>query len=62
VTGTDVKPITMTDIKRRKVVPESTRADYTPQAAAPLDPNAVTELRFKLLNATQAVTFQPFTH
>ena len=44
----------MPAMKSRKVS-KPTRSDYTPQTAAPLDPNAVSELRFKLLNAGSPV-------
>ena len=45
-------PITVTDMKRRKSAARKTRADYTPPAPAPLNPDAVCQLRNHLLNAT----------
>jgi len=44
----------MPTMKSQKVS-KPTLSDYTPQTAAPMDPNAISELRFKLLNAGSPV-------
>ena len=52
-TGAHVDPITMTDMKLRKWDVRKSRAHCSPPAPAALNPDAVSQLRFRLLNATK---------
>ena len=61
--GAHVDPVTMTEMKMRKSDTRKSRANFSCPAAAPLDPDTTSQLRFRLLNATKDSGFEvPAVH